>query len=134
MTKPPYVVYSPCRQVGITATTVGFLEEILAKALNSIDCPRTNTEHSLGVARCKKNSLEQIYFEGTIKRTIVTILFVINVSGLAIFVRNENITEWFTSANALDFQEYLCMSLTKTNSTQIEVVYSSGMTHIEVVY
>ncbi|KAK2167799.1 hypothetical protein NP493_1260g00002 [Ridgeia piscesae] len=45
---------------------------------------------------------------------------------LAVFVENENITDWFTSAKATDFREYICVSVTKTNSSQIEVAYSSG--------
>ena len=48
--------------------------------------------------------------------------------GLAIFVENENVTDWFTSANATDFQEYICVSVTKTKSTQIEISYATGMT------
>ncbi|KAK2161673.1 hypothetical protein NP493_1565g00035 [Ridgeia piscesae] len=46
--------------------------------------------------------------------------------GLAILVENENVTDWFTSANTADFQEYICVSVTKTNSTQIEISYATG--------
>ncbi|KAK2173006.1 hypothetical protein NP493_911g00016 [Ridgeia piscesae] len=46
--------------------------------------------------------------------------------GLAIFVENENVTDWFTSATATDSQEYICVSVTKTNFTQIEITYATG--------
>ena len=48
--------------------------------------------------------------------------------GLAVFVENENVTDWFTSANVADFKEYTCVSITKTNTTQIEVTYTTGNT------
>ncbi|KAK2180866.1 hypothetical protein NP493_421g00002 [Ridgeia piscesae] len=46
--------------------------------------------------------------------------------GLAVFVENEDVTEWLTSANLTDFKDYEGVSLTKTNTTQVEVTYTSG--------
>ena len=46
------------------------------------------------------------------------------------FVENEDVTEWLTSANLTDFKDYEGVSLTKTNTTQVEVTYTSGMTSV----
>ena len=46
------------------------------------------------------------------------------------FVENEDVTGWLTSANLTDFKDYEGVSLTKTNITQVEVTYSSGTKYI----
>jgi len=53
-----------------------------------------------------------------------------------VFVENEDVTEWLTSANLTDFKDYEGVSLTKTNTTQVEVTYTSGMTssNVECVF
>ncbi|KAK2181108.1 hypothetical protein NP493_410g01020 [Ridgeia piscesae] len=47
---------------------------------------------------------------------------------LAVFVQNENVTDWFTSANVTDDTEHTDVTLTKKNTTQIEVTFKSGFT------
>ena len=42
------------------------------------------------------------------------------------FVQNENVTDWFTSANVTDDAEHTDVTLTKKNTTQIEVTFKSG--------
>ena len=43
------------------------------------------------------------------------------------FVDYEDVTEWLTSANVTDFKDYEGVILTKTNNSQVELTYKSGL-------
>ena len=48
------------------------------------------------------------------------------VVGLAVFVENENVTDWFTRANVSNDVEYTAVTIMKKNATQIEVSFKSS--------
>ena len=47
-------------------------------------------------------------------------------------VSNENITDWFNAANLTDDKEYVGVILTKKNTTQIEVSFTSGKNNVPI--
>ena len=52
------------------------------------------------------------------------------VAGLAVFVDTVNVTDWFNAANLTDEEEHRGVTLTKTNTTQIEVSFKSSENNV----
>ena len=64
------------------------------------------------------------------RRSIADTITNVVLPGLAVIVSNVNITDWFNAANLTDDKEYVGVILTKKNTTQIEVSFTSGKNNV----
>ena len=47
--------------------------------------------------------------------------------GLVVFLNNEDMTGWFNSSDVNDDRDFTNILITKTNNTQLQVTFKSGM-------